>query len=66
MVHVSLLSHTINWNKYVNWNNMEEHIQFQLGHLPILNCIKDSQQEDNKKATTRQQQDEEDDLNNLS
>ena len=23
------------WNKLVNWNDMEEHIQFQLEDLPV-------------------------------
>ena len=25
-----------NWNKLVNWNDMEEHIQFQLEDLPVV------------------------------
>ena len=29
-----------NWNKLVNWNNMEEHILFQLGALPIRTILK--------------------------
>ena len=29
------------WNKMVNWNDMEEHIQFQLEALPIKDIIVD-------------------------
>ena len=26
---------TLDWNKLVNWNDMKEHIPFQLGVLPV-------------------------------
>ena len=25
-----------NWNKFVNWKDIEEHIQLQLGALPVV------------------------------
>ena len=31
--------HALNWNKLVNWNNMEEQIQFQLEALPIFSRL---------------------------
>ena len=33
ITYVKVDSHALNWNKLVNWNKMEEHIQFQLGEL---------------------------------
>ena len=37
LVHVTVDSHTINWNTFVvNWNDMEEHVQVQLEALPVI------------------------------
>ena len=47
-VHESIVTYVIegsrvlNQNKFVNWNDMKEHIWFQLGVLPVYfktNCI---------------------------
>ena len=36
-----IVSLSLGWNKLVNWNDMEEHIQFQLRALPIKDIIVD-------------------------
>ena len=33
-------SHTLIWNKIVNWNDMEEYIETQLGALTLKNEVK--------------------------
>ena len=36
---VIIYSHAVNWNKLVSWNDMEEHIEFQLEGLPVIHLL---------------------------
>ena len=35
IIYVVVDSHALNWIKLGNWNSINEHIQFQLGTLPV-------------------------------
>ena len=36
VIYVIVDSHALNWNKMVNWNNLEKYIQFQLEALAVI------------------------------
>ena len=35
VIQVMVDSRALNWNKVVNWNDMKEHIPFQIGTLSV-------------------------------
>ena len=39
IIYIIVDSHALNWNKLVNWNDMEDCIQFQLRDLLLYNFL---------------------------